>query len=752
MISTTRTVARHEMKGFVDHPTAYVLAVAFLALSLFLAFRSLFAAGVASLRPLFDLMPILFAIFVPAVTMRSLAEERRGRTLDWLLAQPVSESEVVIGKFIGNWLFVLLALAGTVPSALGVLLVSDADAGIVLAQYVGAALLAAQFVAIGLWASSITRNQITAFIVAAAVCFTLFLIGLPVVLIGLPPLLSGAFARLSVVGHFQNVARGVIDLRDVLYFVSTTALFLVLAVAAVSRERLSPLQAEARRLRAGAAVVAVIVVIVNLLGSHVRGRLDLTRDNLFTLADGTRQILGGLDDLVQITLFASAGLPPEVQLDLRDVRDLLADMRGSAGGNLAVIDVDPDRDEDAAERAASFGIGPIDFNVLRDDEYQIRRGYYGLAVTYADQREVFPVIQRTDDLEFRLVSAMAKMTSDVRKAVVFLSDNGARQAYQIPGLQESLADRYDIRSASLAGDSTPQLGRDSVAVLVVAGPTQGLDSLTVERVRAYIESGGAALLLLDPIEVDPQSAIPRPNPSGLEPLLDSRGVHLTGSVVADLASAERVSLGRRGLFNVVAPYPLWPITMPAGDHVLTRGLSALTLGWAGALEITDTARSTPLWVTSAATGLREPGMPVFPDQQWEMPESQLAERVVAAAVDGGATAGDASTGDEPGAGQAGRMVVVADATFAELQFVQANPQNLSFLANAIDWLAQDEALIRIRSKDRTPPALVFESDGDRNFLKWGNLAGMPILFALAGVLRVTRRRRRAEGRWKEVVS
>src|SRR5688572_23375346 len=222
MMRNILAVARREVRGYFDTPTAYVLIVAFLGLSLFLAFRSMYAMGVASLRPIFDLLPVLFAVFVPAATMRSVAEERRSRTLEWLLAQPITELEVVLGKLLGDWAFVMLALAGTLPTAIGVLLVSDADMGIMVAQYIGAALLSAQFVALGLWASSFTRNQITAFIVAAGVAFTLFLIGLPVVQIGLPPVLSGALARLSLVSHFENVARGVIDLRDVVYFVSTT--------------------------------------------------------------------------------------------------------------------------------------------------------------------------------------------------------------------------------------------------------------------------------------------------------------------------------------------------------------------------------------------------------------------------------------------------------------------------------------------------------------------------------------------------
>ena len=738
------TVARREVRGYFDQPTAYVLAVAFLSLSLFLAFRTMYASGIASLRPLFDLLPILFAVFIPAATMRSLAEERRGGTLEWLLAQPLTESEVVLGKFLGDWLFVLVTLAGTLPTAIGVLLVSDADPGIVIAQYVGAALLAAQLVAVGLWASSLTRNQITAFIVAAGLSFTLFLIGLPVVQIGLPPLLSGALARLSVVGHFENVARGVVDLRDVLYFASTAALFLMLAVGAVARERLSHGRPEYKRLRLGAGVVTLLVVMLNLLGSYVRGRLDLTRDNLYTLADGTRDLVGGLDDLVRIKLFASAELPPEVQLQLRDVRDLLADMRRASTGNLTVSDRNPDTDTQAAEEASSYGIYPVEFNILRDDEFQIRRGYYGLAIVYADEQDVMPVIDRTDDLEFRIASTIYRMTTEERPGVSFVQGFGGKGPFDITGLQESLAERYRLRSLDIAGDSAAPISRDSTEVLVVAGPTQPLDSAAVGRIRAYVDAGGAALFLMEPVLLNPQAPNPMPVRSGLEPLLADHGVVFSSSLVFDLASSERVSLGRRGLFNVIAPYPLWPITFPASEHSVTRGLNSITLAWAAPLEITDSVGVTPLWQTTEAAGVRAPTYPIFPDQDWNVPDEELAPRTMAVAVDRSEEDGDAAS--------AGRMIIVGDVSFVEAQFVQSNPTNVAFVANAIDWLAQDEALIRIRSKVRTPPSLVFSSDLRKNTLKWGNLVGMPLLFALLGILRVTGRRRRAEARWKEVVS
>ena len=735
------TVARRELRGYFDQPTAYVLIVAFLAISLFLAFRTMYATQVASLRPIFDLLPILFAVFIPAATMRTLAEERRGKTLDWLMAQPITEAELVGGKFLGDWAFVLLALAGTLPTAVGVVWVSDADPGIVLAQYIGAALLAGQLTALGVWASSITRNQITAFIVGAASAFFLFLIGLPIVQIGLPPYVAGGLAQLSVLSHFENVARGVIDLRDVLYFVSTGGVFLALALLAVGSERLSRARPEFGRLRLGSVVIVGLVIVLNLVGSRIRGRIDLTRDDLYTLSSGTRDLLGDLDDIVQVKLFASSELPPEVQLQLRDVRDLLADMRRASNGNLLVSDVDPERDEDVAAEAAELGVFPVEFNVLRDDNFEVRQGYYGLAVVYADESEVTPIIQRTDDLEFRLASQIYRMTNTERSGIAFVNGFGAKTSTQIPGLRESLADRYDIRPVDIAGETGRAISRDSTEVLVVAGATQPLDSAALDRVRDFAEGGGATLMLMEPIVLNPQSPMPMPAMSGLEPLVEERGITMEPGLVADMASSERVSMGQRGMFSVITPYPLWPVTRPAGDHSITNGLNALTLGWASALRIDDDAAGvSPLWQTTESAAINPLNAPILPDQDWIFEPEELGVRIVSAAV------------LPEGSDTRGRMIVVGDVSFTEPNYMQSNPGNLVFLANAIDWLAQDESLIGIRSKNRTPPSLVFESDGARNLLKWGNLVGVPLLFILLGFARVTGRRRRAEVRWGEVVS
>ncbi len=741
------TVARREVKSYFDHPTAYILIVAFLALGLFLTFRTLYASGIADLRSFFDLLPWLFAVFIPAITMRSLAEERSRGTLEWLMSQPLSEVQLVVGKFLGDWIFALVALAGTVPTAIGLLLVSDASWGPMVAQYVGGALLAALLVAVGLFASSATRNQITAFILAVAISFTLILAGLRVVLMGLPPAVSGVVTRLAVIPHFDSVARGVIDLRDALYFLSTAALFLTLAYFLVVRSRLSPERGAYRRLRIGTAALAAGVVVLNLLGGEIHGRLDLTEDDLYTLSEGTRDMLEGLDDLVTVKLFVSDELPPEIQTTLRDVRDLLADYRRFSDGRVRVEILNPDEDEEAAEEARSQGIQPIQFNVLREDQFQVQRGWLGMAILYADESEAIPFIQRSDDLEYRLTSTIWSMTAERRPRVTFATGFGARSPRQLSSFRQSLSDRYDVSSSDLSGDTVPELSPDSIDVLALVGPSQPLSEGAVGAVRSYLEAGGSGLFLLDRLQINPRSPMATPMETGLEGLLEERGVRVAEGMVADYRSNQQVSAGRQGPFSLVQPYPLWPVATPARDHPITRELESLTLAWAAPLEITDSTRVTPLWQTTEFADRLSAGGPIAPNQV-PQPESteNLSRRILAAAV---APSGESGTGDD-GADVGVRMVVVGDANFLDRQFVQGSAQNLTFAANAVDWLAQDESLIAIRSKDRTPPPLIFDSDFQRLALRWGNLVGMPVLFVLIGLARSVQRRRESERLWQEV--
>src|SRR6184192_1106238 len=305
------TIARRELRALFDHPTAYILLVVFTGVNGFLFFREVDMYGVASLRPMLDLLPWLLLVLAPAVTMRALAEDRRSGTLEVVLAQPITELELLLGKYAGQVLFLLIALALTLTLPMGLALGAHLALGILLAEYAGAALLIAGLGGVGIWASSVTPNQITAFILAVVVMFVLILVGLDPLIVGLPPRLGAIAASLGVLSHFTGIDRGVIDLRDAIYFVTLAALFLLFAYFALMRRKLTPRGAPLRRLRLGVVLLATGLIVVNLFGRRIGGRLDLTPGRAFTLSPATKRILRSLPDLVTVKLFASTALRSE---------------------------------------------------------------------------------------------------------------------------------------------------------------------------------------------------------------------------------------------------------------------------------------------------------------------------------------------------------------------------------------------------------------------------------------------------------
>ena len=743
----TRIVAEREIQNFFDHPTAYILMVAFLGLSLFLAFRSIYALSLASLRPLFDLLPWLFAVFIPALTMRSVAEEKRTGTIEWLSSYPLGELEILMGKLIGNWFFVMLSLAGTLPMALGVFLLSDADPGIMLAQYIGASLLAMQGVAIGLWASTATKNQVTAFILATSVSFALVFIGTPVVLYGLTPFLGTALSRLSVMGHFENVARGVIDLRDIVYFLSTAGLFVAMAVGLLVKQRLSEQRESYKRLRAGIAISLGLVVVTNLLGGNIGGRVDLTRESLYTLSPGSKETLDNLSDLVTLKLFISDELPSELQPTLRDVRDLISDMNRAGGDNLVVENLNPGDDLDIAAEARSLGIIENEFNVLRDDEFEVRRGWFGLALLYADQQEVIPFISGTADLEFRIASAISVMTTDKRPSVAFLTGLGALGESELPSLGRALMERYEVTSLDLSQEGDLGLDPENMDLVILAGPKEPVSEKKVNEIENFISQGGGALILVDKHQISLETPTTSLVTTGLEEFLQRQGIGVDEGLVMDYGSNSNISMGPQGLFNVVRPYPLWPIGLKGSLHATTRDLNGLSAGWATAITIADSVENIErLWITTEAGGIQPPNSLIMPDALLQPDPDGFQTVTLAVAIGGGET--EPTTNDV----REGRIIVVGDVDFLEESFIQVSPDNLIFAENAIDWLAQDEALIAIRSKTRTPPPIVFTSDFQKASLRWGNLIGVPLIIVIYGVMKVTGRRRRAEVRWGDFIA
>jgi ABC-2 type transport system permease protein len=217
-------VMRRELSGYFSTPVAWVFIVIFLVMAGVFTFYigSFYDRGIADLDPFFTFHPWLYLFLVPAIAMRLWAEERRSGTVELLLTLPLTTWQAVLGKFLAAWLFVGLALLLTFPVWLTVNYLGDPDNGVIAAGYIGSWLMAGGFLAIGSCMSALTRNQVVAFILSVVVCFGFLLSGLPMVMDlfsgWAPQALLDTIADFSFLAHFATISRGVIDLRDLVYF------------------------------------------------------------------------------------------------------------------------------------------------------------------------------------------------------------------------------------------------------------------------------------------------------------------------------------------------------------------------------------------------------------------------------------------------------------------------------------------------------------------------------------------------------
>ena len=207
-----------EFKGYFVSPVAYIVIAIFLLVTGWFFFSTFFLFNQADLRNFFSLLPFMFSFVIPAVTMRLFSEEMKLGSYEVLMTLPVTLGQVVMGKFLAAVAVVIAMLIPTLSYPLTVSLLGELDWGPVAGGYLGAVLLGAAFAGVGLFASSLTRNQIVAFIVGMAICFTLAL--LDRMLFFMPSRVLGVVGYLGVENHFRNITRGILDSRDVLYFLS----------------------------------------------------------------------------------------------------------------------------------------------------------------------------------------------------------------------------------------------------------------------------------------------------------------------------------------------------------------------------------------------------------------------------------------------------------------------------------------------------------------------------------------------------
>ncbi len=230
-------VMKKELKSYYNSTMGYIITVVFLGLTSWLFFKTFFLYGEATMRPYFNMLPVIFMLFMPAITMRQWAEERKLGTIEVLFTLPLKDTEILLGKYFASLVFLVVMMFLTVTIPISIALIGSPDPGEIISGYLGALLLGGAYLAIGLFASSLTSSQIVAFILGLLFSFVLFIVGESFVTVTLPPAIAPLIRYFGLGYHFDSIARGVIDLRDVIYYLTVIVTFLYLTYIVIKERR-----------------------------------------------------------------------------------------------------------------------------------------------------------------------------------------------------------------------------------------------------------------------------------------------------------------------------------------------------------------------------------------------------------------------------------------------------------------------------------------------------------------------------------
>ncbi len=425
-------IARKEMRTYFSSPLALIFIGVFLAVTLFLFFwvDTFFGRNIADVRPLFSRLPTVLIFLVATLTMRQWSEEQRTGTLEVLLTLPVARLHLVLGKLaaVVGLVTLTLALTVTLPITAGIL--GDLDWGPVIGGYLAAILMVSAYAAIGLFVSSRTQSQIVALIVTVLICGALYAVGTSDITKFAGEGLATVFHAVGIGSRFASIERGVIDLRDLVYYVSLTTVFVVLNVVSVDMKRWGRGARTAFYRRNTIVAVALLAANLAMLNAWLfpfsNIRLDLTDEGQFSLSEATVNVVNDLDEPLVIRAYISERTHPLLAPLAPNVEDLMGEYEVASRGMIKAEVIDP-RNDEAVEREANqiYGIRPVPFRITDRYETSVVNSYFDILVRYGDQFvtlsfndliEVEPRPDRAPDvrlrnLEFDLTKSIKRVVS-----------------------------------------------------------------------------------------------------------------------------------------------------------------------------------------------------------------------------------------------------------------------------------------------------------------------------------------------------
>ncbi|WP_459211613.1 gliding motility-associated ABC transporter substrate-binding protein GldG [Aquimarina rhabdastrellae] len=588
---------RKEITTFFASAVGYLVIAIFLILnSLFLwVFKSefnIFDTGFASIAPFFQVAPWILLFLIPAVTMRSISEERKLGTLELLLVKPFSHLQLVLGKYFGAFLLIFIAL---IPSLLYVLTIiqlgdpiGNFDLGSTLGSYIGLLLLCALYTAIGIFASAITPNQIVAFLVATFLCFFFYFGFSGIANYQFLGELDYIIEQWGMQLHYERINRGIIDSRDVFYFLGLTAFFIVLTTTFLTKKT-----TKFRFQYIGIALVAVF--LINIIGNNFYKRFDLTQDQRFTVSEATENIILDVNTPIIIDVLLKGSFPAEFKRLQAETRQLLEEFN-ALNPNVKYVFTDPfEGEEDHAatlNQLQQYGLTPLEVSVQENGKKETEVVIPWAIANFQNRSVKIPLLKNTigattndrvtnsiQQLEYAFADGFSKLIYPKKKKIAMLKGNGQLPDIKIADFVKTLQDYYFVGAFTLDSvASNPKKTLQDLKqydLIINAKPTQAFSDKEKYVLDQHLMHGGKALHLVESVAMELDSLF---SPTGstlafyrdlnLKDAFFSYGARINPVIINDLYSAPLVLASGQGNNTQFTPYP-WYYASLAKNNTIT---------------------------------------------------------------------------------------------------------------------------------------------------------------------------------------
>jgi len=520
-----------------------------------------------------------------------------------------------------------------------------------------------------------------------------------------------------------------------------------------------------RRLKYSTNYIALALIVLGILGilnffffRHF-ARIDLTQDKRYTLTASTKEVLENLDDIVNIKLYFSKKLPSYLINLRQEITDILDEYKAYAGGNLLVKFIDPTDDPKLQQELRFMGIPQVQLNIIEKDQAQLTNVYFGIAIFYADKKEVIPFIDTTRTLEYDLTSAIIKVISSETKTVGIFTGKEHALSEDYQTAKQLLEKQYKVEHVEL---KEAEKVSDEIDTLIIAGPRKLKDTQKYE-IDQFLMRGGKIVFLIDTVDIKEglQASSFKPN---IDDLLEHYGIKVEQNLVLDRSNAPATF--RSGFMTFHLPYPFWIKVTSKGfspDNPAVSNLESLVLPWTSTLKaleekasgiaIKELAKSSPFSWTRKGYYI------LSPQQKFYSPGMKTESYPVALVASGKFKSFYADkpipTVEEKKEKKKAeekretikespdtRIIVIGNSRFIANDFLSQFRENQVFFLNIIDWLTLGEKLIGIRSRGATDRPIQETTEQVKTLIKSINMFGIPILLIIFGLIRFYFRRRK----------